>query len=392
LPFDQNQPGEDTAPALSIRALIAVIASVGVVALIYSLVGPLLSMNLERRGVSSVLNGALAAMPAIAVLLCGAFVPRVVRAFGAVTSICIGTALAVTMLVLFPLLTPLPVWFGLRFVMGFSIGLIWIVSETWVNALAPEHARGRVIGIYVTVLSAGSACGPLLVGALGSEGLLPFLAAAAILTFALLPVPVAAAGGNVPSFHHRAAVPLLRTARKAPIVMAASVIHGGTTVIGMTLLPIYGMRSGLPEAQAVWLVTAMVLGGMAAQVPVGALLDRFNAGRVMMFSGTVQAVCAIALPFAIHAGAAVWVLLLLWGGFGNSIYTTALTMLGRAYSKDELPSANTVFTMFWELGAIVGPLAGGVAMALWNPHGMILISVSAGLLLAFLGSRALRAA
>jgi MFS family permease len=151
------------------------------------------------------------------------------------------------------------------------------------------------------------------------------------------------------------------------------------------------MRLGLPEAQAVGLVTALILGGMAAQIPVGHLLDRFPAGRVLMFCGAVQAVGAALLPFAIHAGgAAIWILLLLWGGFGNSIYTTALTMLGRAFTKEELPSANTTFTMFWEFGAFVGPLLGGAAMWLWDPHGMIAVSVAAGLLLVMLGVKAVR--
>src|SRR4051794_37065481 len=240
---------ELTAPPqrISLRGLVAVIASVGVVALIYSLVGPLLAVNLERRGVSSVVNGALAAMPPVAVLLCGAFIPLVVRRFGAVASICMGTALAVLALILFPLLDSLPIWFALRFTMGFSIGIIWIVSETWVNALAPEHARGKVIGIYVTVLSGSSALGPILVGHLGAEGALPFFVSAAILALALAPVPIAAAGGNVPTFHHHEAIPLREAARQAPVVMAAAVIHGATMVVSMTLLPVYGMRMGLPE-------------------------------------------------------------------------------------------------------------------------------------------------
>ena len=401
---DQHKPVASDAPAppveaappqgtaLSLRGLVAVIASVGVVALIYSLVGPLLAVNLERRGISSLVNGALAAMPPVAVLLCGVFIPMVVRRFGAIASICGGTALAVLALVLFPLWDSLPVWFALRFTMGFSIGLIWIVSETWVNALAPDHARGKIIGIYVTVLSAGSACGPLLIGVMGAEGALPFFVSAAILALALLPVPIAAAGGSVPTFHHHEAIPLRQAARQAPVVMAAAVIHGATTIVSMTLLPVYGVRMGLPESQAIWLVTALILGGMVGQIPLGHLLDKFDAGRVLMVCGTVQVTGAALLPFAIDSGPAVWILLLLWGGFGNGIYTTSLTMLGRAFSKEELPSANTTFTLFWEFGAFVGPVLGGAAMWLWDPHGVLAVSVVAGTLLVVLGTRALRRA
>lgn len=382
---------ESTASGVSLRGLVAVMASVGVVALIYTLVGPLLAVNLERRGVSTVVNGALAAMPPIAVLLCGVFVPMVVRRLGAIASIVAGTALAVLCLVLFPLLTTLPAWFALRFIMGISIGIVWIVSETWVNAMAPDHARGKIIGTYVTVLSACSAGGPLLIGVLGVEGALPFFVSAAILALAVLPIPIAASGGNVPTFHHHESIPLREAARLAPLPMIAAVIHGGTMVVNMTLLPVYGVRMGLSEGEAVSLVTALIVGGMGAQIPVGHLLDRFNAGRVLMFSGAVQAIGAMLLPFAIDHPA-VWALLLVWGGFGNGIYTTSLTMLGRAFSKEQLPSANTTFTMFWELGAFAGPILGGFAMWAWDPHGMIAISVVAGFMLVALGVRALRSA
>ena len=393
---DPRKPSEAREPSeapqrISMRGLIAVIASVGVVALIYSLVGPLLSVNLERREVSSVVNGALAAMPPIAVLLCGAFVPLIVRRFGAITCIVGGTLVSVAALILFPLLPALPVWFALRFIMGIAIGLIWIVSETWVNALAPERSRGKIIGLYVTVLSGASACGPLLIMAMGVEGMLPFFVSAAILALALIPVPIAAAGGSVPAFHHHDAIPLVEATRIAPVVMFAAVIHGGTTIINMTLLPVYGMRMGVPEAEAVTLVTVMIIGGMIAQVPVGHLLDRFDAGKVLTFAGAVQAVGAALLPFAID-NHSVWILLLLWGGFGNSIYTTSLTMLGRAFTKEQLPSANTTFTMFWEFGAFVGPVLGGVAMWLWDPHGLVAVSVVGGLLLVALGLKAIRRA
>jgi MFS family permease len=313
----------------------------------------------------------------------------VVRRLGAIASIVAGTAIAVLCLVLFPLLPSLPAWFVLRFIMGISIGVIWIVSETWVNALAPDHARGKIIGVYVTVLSACSAGGPLLIGVMGVEGALPFFVSAAILMLAVVPVPIAASGGSVPTFHHHESIPLREAARKAPLPMIASVIHGGTMVVNMTLLPVYGLRMGVPEAQSVSLVTALIVGGMAAQIPVGHLLDRFNAGRVLMFSGAVQAIGAALLPLAIDHPS-VWVLLLVWGGFGNGIYTTSLTMLGRAFTKEELPSANTTFTMFWEFGAFVGPLLGGAAMWLWDPHGMIAVSAAAGLLLVMLGVKAMR--
>ncbi|HEY4164103.1 MAG TPA: MFS transporter [Dongiaceae bacterium] len=375
----------ETAAPLNRQALIAIIGSVGLVALIYSIAAPLLALSLERQGFSSIVNGLLAAMPSVAILLTGAFIPVVVRQFGAITSIALGTALAVTALMLFPVIGQIEVWFVLRFIMGASIGMIWVISETWLNAMARPESRGRLIGIYVTVLSAGSASGPVLVGLMGSEGIRPFWISAAILAIAMLPIPFAARGGHVPTFHHRASISLLRALERSPAVMISAFIHGATTLTALTLMPVYGVRTGLSEKEALLALTAIVVGGMLAQIPIGHLLDRMNAGRVLMFSGTIQFVCAALLPFTIQDDILRWPLLVVWGGLGAGVYTTALTLLGRSYHLDELPNANTAFTMTWELGALAGPIVAGFAMSFWNPHGMLAVHWLGGAALVLLG-------
>lgn len=390
----QAMPGDgivkqaEPIPLGNLRGLAAVIASVAAVAIIYSVAAPLIALNLERRGVSSTINGFLAAMPSVAVLTAGVFIPRVVQRIGAVNSIYLGTALAVLALLLFPVLDNLAAWFVLRFVMGASIGLIWIVSETWVNGLAPEQSRGRIMGIYVAVLSAGSASGPLMVGLIGSQGSLPFVLSAAVLALAVLPIPFARRNGGAPAFHRHTAMPLGDAVRRAPVAMTAALLHAAMWLCSMTLLPIYGVRAQLTEEQALLLLSALIVGGMIGQVPIGHLLDNWSAGKLLMLAGLAQTAFAVALPVIREQDLILWPAALVAGAFGGGIYTIALTILGRAFTTDELPSANTAFTMIWELGAFCGPILGGIAMQVWNPHGMLAVSALGGLALVLLGSRA----
>src|SRR5262245_49850472 len=154
--------------------LAAAIASASIVGIILSGIAPLLSLNLERLGVDSTWTGLMGATPSLAMISITAFLPLIIRRLGAAPSIYFGTALALAMLLLFPLIAYVPAWFLLRFVMGLGIGLTFVVSETWINAMAPPEKRGSVMGIYVSVLCAGLAAGPLLVGFTGSEGAFPF--------------------------------------------------------------------------------------------------------------------------------------------------------------------------------------------------------------------------
>ena len=72
-----------------------------------------------------------------------------------------------------------------------------------------------------------------------------------------------------------------------------------------------------------------------------------------------------------------------WGGIVAGLYTLSLTIIGQRFQGGGLVTANAALVMLYGGGAVIGPFAGGVAMGLWNPHGLIVIfSASAGLFVA----------
>jgi MFS family permease len=343
-----------------------------------SAVAPLLSLNLERQGVNSSWNGLLAAMPALATLVFGAATPAVIRRLGAVTTIYAGAGIGLMALLLFPVLDQLPAWFVLRFTMGVGMGVVWVVSEAWINALAPEKNRGTVMGAYVSVLCIGFSTGPALLGLVGSAGPMPFVASAVMLMAALLPIPFASGSGGAPSFHKRTALPLVKAMRHAPTIMIAALLNGSIWAIQSALLPVYGMRAGLPEDHALFLLTAYVFGNIVLQLPIGNLLDRWSGEGVLLLCGSIQCIGAIALPFVVHDGPITWLFLILWGGFLGGLYTTEMTMLGRIFEVEELSGASAAFSMAFSLGALFGPIVAGAAMQIWNPYGMLVVIGCAG--------------
>jgi hypothetical protein len=48
-------------------------------------------------------------------------------------------------------------------------------------------------------------------------------------------------------------------------------------------------------------------------------------------------------------------------------------LAGQWFRGIELATAMAAFGVFWGLGAFTGPLAGGIGMDLWNPHGLPLV-------------------
>ena len=61
--------------------------------------------------------------------------------------------------------------------MGIFGGMIWMTMDTWVNLVSDNQNRGKAIGFYNSAISIGFAIGPLFIGILGAEGVIPIIIA-----------------------------------------------------------------------------------------------------------------------------------------------------------------------------------------------------------------------
>ncbi len=366
------------------RTLAAVIACMAVYGVTVGFTTPVLSLLLETRGVGRTLIGLNAVMPSIALMLIAPFVPGLVLRFGMRRFLagCLAGDLALVLLL--PVFDSLAAWFVLRLAMGATLGGLFVAAETWINAVAEDGTRGRTIAVYNTVFYAVGALGPALVAVSGIEGWTPFLLAAALILLAAAPLAWAVNEGSLaqrdaPSFG------LAGFVRAAPLVSTAVALFAVVEFTLVSLLPVYGVRSGLAPGAAALLLTAIGLGRVALQLPIGWLADRTRAAPVLI--GCIASTClgALALPWAVGAGMAGNALLFVWGGIAGGIYTVAMTMVGARYRGTDLATANAAFGVLWGMGGIAGPAAGGVAMDLWDPHGlpaMLVIACGAATLLA----------
>ncbi len=347
--------------------MVAVIASVAAVGLSLGFTMPLIALLLERDGHSATVIGLNAATSAFAMVVVAPLLPRLMGRVGTLPALYLGIAVAVTALLMMPLLPSLEAWFVLRFLLGLGIATHWVVSETWINTVADERNRGRVIGAYVTVLSAGLAAGPLLIGITGIDGAAPFLAAAAFIAAAAVPLLFAA--GGAPPVAAEPPSALVAAVRRAPAVMAAALLVGFTHIMVFALLTVYGVRLGLGQDTAVRMLSVFLAGSVVLQVPIGWLADRL--GREVMLAGGAAAglAGALALPLVLE-GALLWPLLFLWGGTVVGLYTVGLSLLGERFRSGQLASAMAAFVMIYELGSLTGPVAAGAAMDLLGRAGL----------------------
>ena len=359
--------------------LSAVVCSFLGVGLVFGFQPPLIALVLTRTGASSFAVGAVTSVSTIAVIIFGTVYPRVIARIGLKRSVLAGTAVAVIILLLMPALETVPAWTALRFINGCALGLAWIASEVWLNALATDESRGRVMAFYAVAFAAGVMAGPALLRFTGTAGWLPFMVGAVTLVVTAVPLLFIDDPPATADTYHR--VRLVHLMRTAPIIMLAALIAGLVESADVSLLPVYGLRQGLDERTALLLVTVFLAGNILLQLPIGYLADRLGRRLVLGLCAAVSAIGPVLLAVSLRTPWALWPLLLIWGGMMYAFYTQGIAMLGETFHPRELADANAAFVMIYCAGGVIGPTVGGLAMDLWNPNSLIVFLSSATSLL-----------
>lgn len=343
------------------RELAFVMSTASLAGASLSLVFPLGALVMRAAGWSDVLIGANAAMHGLGIFLVAPVIGRLLRRLGAVG--CMQAALllgAVATLLLPVQVAPLP-WFVLRLLLGCATGLLFVVSEAAVNALAPEARRGRVIGIYAALFSVGYAAGPLVVAIGGHEGWRPFLLGAGILLLGLVPATLAVAANRALDGHERRRERADLFLRRAPLPFATILAFAMVEAAFFGLLPLWGLAAGLAAEAAALLLSVWIAGNIILQVPLGWLADRLGR-RPMLLACVALSLATLALLGPAAAGLGLWPLLLLMGAAMGGLYTLSLALLGEAFRGPELAFANTAFIVTFQLGVMIGPALAGVGM------------------------------
>ncbi len=350
------------------RSLAAAIASVTVFGVGIGLGGPLLSLTLEARGVDTTLNGLNAASTFFGVILGPLLTPRAVRALGMRRLLLSCLAIDIALFLLIKLIDGIGAWFVLRMALGIVGSSIFTTTEAWINMLAGDAGRGRILGLYIAALSGGFGVGPLLLSFIGIEGWTPFILASAITAVAALPL-LGAGDGMRDLDRERTQNPLSFFARAPFLVFAAGLFGLYETGI-LTLLPIWGVRIGLGERLGAATISAIYFGAIALQLPIGWAADKLPRLAVLRLCALAGLVGAALLPLVAAAVPALFAALFLWGGLATAIYPLVLGIAGERFRGAELVAVNAAVVISYGLGALIGPVLGGIAMDLWNPHGL----------------------
>ncbi|MGG5817211.1 MFS transporter [Falsiroseomonas sp. HW251] len=315
----------------------------------------------------------------VAALWCG----RVIDGIGHIRAYAAFAGLVVVATTTMALVSEPLIWIVQRAVIGFGCAGIFVTTESWLNAKTQPAERGRVFATYMVGTFLALAFGQLLIGPTDITAAAPFNAIAALFAVAL--VMVSATRAEAPRATAAAGtLPFRQLARAAPVAFAGCVVNGLLSGTFYSLVPAWMQGDGIDRATIALFMLAAVLGGLAFQIPVGWLSDRFDRRVVLAVLGCgfgATAITLVLLPHPIEVllpGAA------LLGGFLSTLYPVCVANAHDRMPADRVLAVSRQLILLSGVGSVLGPLIGAGVMGRFDIDGVLYFMAAAAFLLAAL--------
>jgi MFS family permease len=360
-----------------------VMLGTALVVLSFSLLNPVLAVRLQTSGASSTAIGLIATLPFISVVLLAPAAPRVFARIGVGQAYRLGLLLELIASLGYLLTDDYRAWCLLGLASGIGAAAAWNATEALIAHNVPASHRGRLTGLYQTILGAGMALGPMLPGLLklGPMEANQLAALGLALGLAITLAPSVARLSAMHEGHEH--MGLLDAWRFRPALAWAAVV-GGVFEVGLgSITTAYGSQIGLNLALATSIAGALGMGSFACQYPIGWLADHQPARRLFAVGAALLMLSAIAFVQAAHWPALIWVCAAIWGGVGGALYTLSMIRVAHDFAHLSALAGTSAMITGYTAGGAIGPVVSGWMFDHFgvNGQGLWLLALALSLLL-----------
>lgn len=339
----------------------AIYLSVAISYLGVGLVAPLIAKVLSEHGENSFLVGLIGTTMFTAFTLSAFPIGALTDRIGPKPVLVGGLILYGTSIALFALPLTTALFFIVRAIEGVGGAAISVATETMINKLSAPGERAKRMSYYALSVGLGWAIGPL-GGALlfklrhGA----PFLACFGLSMLAALSAQALLPRTESNPHHVENLTSVLSVKMLVP--MSAGALYGYLMSSLVTLIPLYlDKELHIQETEVGIIITAVIIGVLVSQVPLGYAADRFGKRRTLLACAAILAVFFMLM--ALHRDWR-WFMATgpVVGAMAGSLYPIGLAIIGGIFGKQRLGAATSLFSLAFGCGSLIGPAVSGFAM------------------------------
>jgi MFS family permease len=307
--------------------------------------------------------------------------PRYIGSVGHSRAFAAAAALGATGALLHPVLEGPYLWAALRLLTGLAVASAYTVVESWLQARLETRTRGQIFGAYRVVDMSGAILSQGMIAVLDPASYVSYNIVAVFCCLCLL--PLALTRDVAPPTPETPRLRPVKAAQLSPTACLGTIVAGLAGASFRMVGPVFGVANQLSQAEVAMFLSAAMVGGLAAQYPVGWLSDRTDRRNVLMWLSAGAILSSLAVAYLVAPGAVAITVLgaLLFGVTSYPVYS-----ISAAYANDHAPrefivELNAALLFFYSLGAIISPTVSAALIEAYGPAALFLFIAGAHLAL-----------
>jgi len=245
-------------------------------------------------------------------------------------------------------------WMAMRVITGLSFAGFYVVTESWLNDRASNETRGKVLSIYMVIVTGSMGAGQFLLNLAKPGAIDLFILISVIISFGLIPILLTVK--PAPSFNTSSKMSVVELYRASPLATI------GNCLTGMAHGTIFGLgaiyaNQVLVDLKSISLFMAcFLIGSLVAQWPVGYISDLVGRRVVMAGLSVISIVCCILAVLMAKDSLTFYLVIVVLGGAAIPMYSICIAYANDRLQPHQIVGASGSLVMVAGFGAMTGPI------------------------------------
>ena len=333
----------------------AILLGIGFMMLANGLQGTLLGVRAGIEGFSTFTTGIMMSGYFIGVFI-GSFVaPRLVQRVGHIRVFSALASLASISILFHGVYVDPWLWMAMRVITGISFAGFYVVTESWLNDRASNETRGKILSIYMLIITGSMGAGQFLLTLAKPEAIDLFILISVIISFGLIPILLTVK--PAPNFDTSSKMSIADLYRASPLAVIGNCLTGMAhgTIFGLGA--IYASQVLVDLNSIAWFMACFLIGSLISNWPVGYLSDRIGRRTIMAGLSIIAIVCCL-LAIATPKDSIIFYLVILaLGGAAMPMYSICVAYANDRLEPHQIVAASGSLVMVSGIGLMTGPIA-----------------------------------
>ena len=338
----------------NLAACWAILLGIGFMMLANGLQGTLLGVRADIEGFATFTTGIMMSGYFIGLFIGSMLAPILVSRVGHIRVFSALASLASISILFHGVYIDPWFWMAMRVVTGISFAGFYVVTESWLNDRASNETRGKVLSIYMVIVTGSMGAGQFLLNIAQPDAIDLFILISVIISFGLIPILLTVK--PAPSFETSSKMSVIDLYRASPLAVIGNCLTGMAhgTIFGLGA--IYASQVLVDIKAISWFMACFLIGSLVLQWPVGYISDRIGRRGVMAALSIVAIACCLLAVFTPKDSLMFYLVIVVLGGAAMPMYSICIAYANDRLEPHQIVGASGSLVMVAGFGAMTGPI------------------------------------